>query len=189
MIIAAPSADRYRGDPPELEDVDLVTDIRRLCVDRPLISNTWAEFGVAGGDSARALLPYLPTDGRFYLFDSFEGMPAPWIHKNYGKTDQWAAKGMPTFSDKRVVIKKGWFKDTLPLDDLLGFVHIDCDLGSSTETVLNNINVTTGTILLFDELWGYDGYEEHEYKALMNWGRPFKFIARGSNFRAAIELL
>jgi hypothetical protein len=178
--------DHYCGDPEELGDVPNKFDIREYCVKRQLISPVWAEFGVAGGDSARQFLQYLPEDGTFYLFDSFKGLPEPWWE---GKKDSWASKGKPSFNDKRVVIKEGWFKDTLPLDDLLGFVHIDCDIYSSTKTVLDNINVDTGSIILFDELWGYERYRDHEFKALMEWDRPFRFVARNSRWRAAVEVL
>ena len=101
--------------------------------------------------------------------------------------------GVPVFSDKRVKVVKGLFEDTIT-DIPLGFVHIDCDIYESTRTVLSNINVTKGTIILFDELWGYgDGPNEgawrnHEWKALMEWGREWRFIG-AQKPRAAIEIL
>jgi hypothetical protein len=149
------------------------------------VSPVWAEFGVAMGISARYWLTALPEDGKLYLFDSFEGLPEAWRHLPAGhfKTE------VPTFNDSRAIIKRGWFEATLPLDDLLGFVHIDSDLYSSAKIVLENINVTKGTIILFDELFGYEGWEEDEYRALMEWDVPFKFIARDMMTRAAIEIL
>jgi len=42
---------------------------------------------------------------------------------------------------------------------------------------------------LFDELFGYDGWQGHEYKALMEWDVPWRFIARDEKFRAAVEVI
>lgn len=154
------------------------------------VSDVWAEFGVENGTSARYFLQHLPKNGKFFLFDSFRGLPEPWVRgtKTRPKGHRCAVE-VPQFDDPRVEIVPGWFCDTLPLDDLLGFVHIDCDLYSSTKEVLDNIRVASGTIILFDELFGYDGWEGHEYKALSEYDRPYKFIGRDDKYRAAIEIL
>ena len=154
---------------------------------RNKVSNVWAEFGVMSGGTARVWHRKLPEDGKLYLYDSFIGLPEQW---NDAKAGHFTCNGkVPAFNDPRIVIKKGWFKDTLPLDDLLGFVHIDCDLYSSTKDALAGINVAKGTVILFDEFWGIPGWEENEYKALMEWDRPFKFLARDKRCRAVIEVL
>ena len=150
------------------------------------VSNVWAEFGVENGISAKYFLGHLPPEGRFHLFDSFEGLPENWEDKPEGYRK---AIRIPRFNDWRVTLHPGWFKDMLPLDEILGFVHIDCDLYSSTKEVLEGIQVTQGTIILFDELFGYDGYEDHEYKALREYDHPYKFIGRDNKYRAAIEIL
>ena len=64
------------------------------------------------------------------------------------------------------------FADTLPKAQLgvLDFVHIDCDIYSSTKTVFEHIEVRDGTIILFDEYWGYEDYRNHERKAFMETG-------------------
>jgi hypothetical protein len=163
--------------------------LREFAVNHALknnVSNVWAEFGVENGTSARYFLKHLPDDGIFYLFDSFEGLPEAWQGKPKGHRK---SIGVPVFDDDRVKVVKGWFSDTLPLEDTLGFVHIDCDLYSSTKEVLEGINVTSGTVILFDELFGYDGYENHEYRALCEYDRPYRFIGRDDKYRAAIEVL
>jgi hypothetical protein len=167
--------------------------LREFAAQRALendVSSSWAEFGVENGTSARYFLEQLPEDGRLYLFDSFQGLPEDWVrgdlvrHKGCHR-----AEAIPQFNDPRVTIFPGWFADMLPLDPVLGFVHIDCDLYSSTKEVLEGINVTKGTVILFDELFGYDGYEAHEYKALREYDRPYKVIGRDDKYRAAIEIL
>ena len=47
---------------------------------------------------------------------------------------------------------------------LASFIHIDCDLYSSTKTVLTLLApaIRTGTVLVFDEWCGYEGWEQHE---------------------------
>jgi hypothetical protein len=44
---------------------------------------------------------------------------------------------------------------------------MDCDLYSSTSAVLENLadRLQVGTIILFDEYFGYHRWQEHEYKA------------------------
>ena len=67
---------------------------------------------------------------------------------------------------------KGWFNETLPpfLDHhkQLLRLHIDCDLFSSSSYVLNTIapRLQNETVILFDELINYPGFEKHEMLAL-----------------------
>jgi predicted O-methyltransferase YrrM len=70
----------------------------------------------------------------------------------------------------------GLFEDTLPTwlaqhPDPITFVHIDCDLYSSTKTVLTHIGprVQAGTIIVFDEYMnGLNFYDwpDGEHRAL-----------------------
>jgi hypothetical protein len=199
--------DHYNGDPSEIGNVPLFADFvlphyDRVCHvlglpgslwDKAVItalsnnvSSFWAEFGVFKGMSARYFLSRLPKDGRMYLFDSFEGLPEEWGSHPVG---YFFVDKIPQFNDDRAIIKKGWFEDTLPLDEPLGLVNIDCDLYSSAKTVLGGINVVPGSVILFDELWGYDGWRDDEYRALMEWNREYRFLGRDGNSRVAIEVL
>lgn len=72
---------------------------------------------------------------------------------------------------------KGLFQDTLPgflrdhAEPIL-FVHIDCDLYSSTAFVLEHVGprLIPDSILVFDELFDYlDITTEHEAKAFCEW--------------------
>jgi predicted O-methyltransferase YrrM len=158
-------------------------------------TSRWAEFGVGDGTSARHFLDCLPADGRLHLFDSWEGLPEHW-YANKG-VGYFGGIEPPKFADKRVRMHKGWFDEILPLKSKrpFGLVHIDCDIYSSTKTVLERVRVTKGTIILFDELFGYGAgpnegaWKEHEYKALMEWDRDFNFVARDRSMRAVIEVL
>ena len=67
---------------------------------------------------------------------------------------------------------KGLFDATLPgfLEEHQGpiaFLHIDCDIYSSTDTVLRATEnrLVEGSIIAFDEFFNYHGWRLHEYKA------------------------
>ena len=152
------------------------------------LGSSWAEFGVERGLSAYFWTHYLADDGQLYLFDSWEGLPEQWVKRRDvdDETGVTTLGGMPVgafaghppefHDDKdRVHLVKGWFEDTLPKADMgeLGFLHIDCDLYSAAKTVLQRCNeqIVPGTIILFDELWGYQCWREGEYQALMEWDR------------------
>lgn len=47
------------------------------------------------------------------------------------------------------------------------FLHVDCDLYSSTKTIFDTIGPNVkDTVVEFDELLEYDGFKDHELKAL-----------------------
>lgn len=124
------------------------------------------EFGVGSGQSTRIINSYMPVIG----FDSFKGLPEDW-REGYPK-GMFAQDGPPDIPEAEFII--GLFEDTLPIyiagprNRRFGLVHIDCDLYSSTATVLENLwphHLQPGTIVVFDEWHGYEGCEDHEQKA------------------------
>lgn len=131
------------------------------------------EFGVASGTTLGIIAdaPHLnPVIG----FDSFEGLPEDW--RPGWEKGKFARKRPPRIPGADLVI--GRFEDTLPplCANLLGapgwlldlsLVHVDCDLYSSTVTVLDNIGpyLNEGTLVIFDEFHTYPGAEQHESKA------------------------
>ena len=150
-------------------------------------TNTWAEFGVGTGTTARHIAKFLDEYGTFYLFDSWEGLPEEW---RLGETliepvGQWQANRLVT-NDPRMRIVDGLFEAVLPVKfpEQLGLIHIDCDLYSSTKTVLLGCNkyIGEGTVLIFDEYYGYENYAEHERKACQEWleatGKTIEWIGR-----------
>lgn len=130
-----------------------------------------AEFGVFSGTSLRIIkssVPHAIVCG----FDSFRGLPEDW-RAEYPKGAFSSNNAIPPIDDG-VVIWKGMFDETLPqFKALLGkkkidLIHIDCDLYTSTKTVFDTLheNIRDGTVLVFDELLNYPGYENHELRAL-----------------------
>jgi hypothetical protein len=49
----------------------------------------------------------------------------------------------------------------------LSLLHIDCDLYSSTKTILRHVgpHIKPDVVVVFDEYHGYPGWENHEFKA------------------------
>jgi hypothetical protein len=119
------------------------------------------EFGVASGGTLQMIAQRMPV----YGFDSFEGLPEDW---RPGFPAGMFAGPVPDVPGAQLVV--GLFEDTLPQwtpPGRIGLVHIDCDLYSSTVTVLDAIGyfLREGTIVVFDEWHGYPGCEDHEQKA------------------------
>lgn len=149
----------------------------------PEDDDLWLEFGTYDGRSINKIA--LETKKTIYGFDSFEGLPEPWV----GRTDEagrfhWPAGvfdlggANPDFRlDKFFVFEnvkliKGWFKDTLPQflteqNKLISFLHVDSDIYSSAKDIFTHCGpyIKNGCIIVFDELLGYPNFEEHEWKA------------------------
>jgi len=175
-------------EPEELRNCEWVEcrhELRRRA-GRMATGNTWAEFGTAGGGTARTLLSVLRKDGILYLHDTWEGLPAPWDKGNQIKPTGAFRCSQPTDLDSRAVIRRGLFADTLPYDfGPLGLIHIDCDLYESARDVLFgcDASLVAGTVILFDELSniGYPNWRNGEYRALCEWreatGKRVRWVA------------
>lgn len=129
----------------------------------------WAlEFGVGGGGTLATIADRMPVIG----FDSFEGLPEDWRpDEGFGK-GRFAQAKIPQIEGATIVV--GLFEDTLPAFDWpeqVGLFHIDCDLYSSTRTVLEHAGhlIGPGSLIVFDEFFGYPGHEDHEMKAWQEW--------------------
>jgi len=132
------------------------------------------EFGVGEGHSLRCIARCMPAVG----FDSFEGLPEDWrpgFEKGMFAADIAAVRrGLPP----GVVVIPGLFEETLPVFSWWGMrdillIHIDCDLYSSTATVLEHLpwedmmrpRGKHKPVIIFDEWWNYPEAEMHEQRA------------------------
>lgn len=127
------------------------------------------EFGVATGKTLATIAAERP--GQTYGFDSFQGLPEDW---RPGFEAGRFACTPPNIPGAQLIV--GWYDETVPAwfdqrdTSTIGFVHIDCDLYSSTRTVLAHMpRLEPGTVLLFDELVGYPGWRHGEHRALLHW--------------------
>ena len=144
----------------------------------------YLEFGTCHGGS---MLEYYSLykenniqNNTFYGFDSFKGLPVEnndpltvWKEGEFS-TGGHINPGLLNKSD--MIIMDGWFCDTLNdntakmfYDKKAGLIHIDCDIYSSTKTVLDLLStrIKKGTVIIFDEYIGNLYWEEDEHKAFM----------------------
>jgi len=129
----------------------------------------WLEFGVCFGRSINILAKY--RKGLIHGFDSFQGLPEDW--KPGEPKGSYSTGGRLPNVAENVQLHVGWFEQSLPLfleehKGPVSLVHIDCDLYSSTVTVLSQLadRLVSGSILIFDDFLGFESFEQHEFKAL-----------------------
>ena len=127
------------------------------------------ECGVFHGRSLNLLARW--TNRQCHGFDSFQGLPEAWsLQEPAGAYSTNGAK--PTLLSDNITLHEGWFEDSLPefsnsLQKPIALLHIDCDLYSSTKTVLTHLlpHLQPGSLIVFDDYAGYPEWREHEYKA------------------------
>ncbi len=171
------------------------------CIERIGAGDTALEFGVWQGTSINYMANARP-DSAFHGFDSFDGLPEDWIRNNPKGTFRVADRAKLKFAPN-VTVHDGMFDDTIPRFvrttqlDRLAFIHVDCDLGRSCDTVLSNlaeaINATK-PLILFDEFYNYLGFEDHEFLSFLNFinstGTEFKVVGRNINhWQAMVQIL
>lgn len=152
--------------------------IKRLALESVTIEGAHLEMGVFKGDSLNYFAD-LKKQQLFHGFDSFEGLPEAWSSGHTGTADStyfdagFFSTDMPK-TRENVRLHKGWFKQTVPAwkeesSEKVAFLHIDCDIYSSTAYVLEALTdrIVPGTIIVFDELLGYYEWRNGEYKAFM----------------------
>jgi tetratricopeptide (TPR) repeat protein len=155
------------------------------------------EFGVYTGRSIGVIAE--ATKGKVHGFDSFRGLPEDWIEgESAGSYD---SQGQLPEVPKTVKLHVGLFDETLPPflqahSEPARFVHLDCDLYSSTRSVLETLDprLVSGTVLVFDEYFAYSEWRDHEFKAFQEYversGKAYEYLAFGVFTRqAAIRLL
>lgn len=155
------------------------------------------EFGVADGGSIAEIASVYK--GTVHGFDSFEGLPEDWSgHTEAAGT--FDRGGTLPKVPKNVELHKGWFSDTIPVwkqahPDPVGFLHMDCDIYSSTRDVLALMKdrLRPGTIIKFDEYFNYPNWQKHEFRAWAEFvaehGVEYRYIAfTALHGRVAVEI-
>ena len=155
-------------------------ELMGYAIDQTKVPGYYMEFGVFKGGTMRFMAKRKPTVA-FHGFDSFEGLPEDWFGMPLTKNSFSLKGGMPKVPSN-VTLHKGWFNETLPVwhaqyKDKVAFMHIDCDLYSSTVDILENVadRVQVGTVVLFDEYFNYPNWENHEYKAWQEFMKKYHF--------------
>lgn len=158
------------------------------------VEGLFLEFGVHSGRSINYFADRY--SGPIYGFDSFVGLKQDWpgTHLSKGAFD---LGGNPPEVKKNVVLIKGWFEETLQLffsqtRGNIAFIHIDSDTYESAKFILDQSRnrFLKGTLILFDDFFGYPGFENGEFKAWADFATESEFKYIGfSNQQALIEYL
>jgi len=140
---------------------------------------TWLEFGVGSGKTTIPIVQLMKHFGvtqKLHGFDSFEGIPEKWNNLDVHAFSMFGEPPEFLVKHDQIVLYKGWFNETLrnlreinPHRMRVAFVHIDVDLYSSCRDILETLkcNLGPGTVLLFDELFNYPGWEyDGEFRCL-----------------------
>lgn len=144
-------------------------------------NSLWLEFGVYSGNTINYISKF--TSNNIYGFDSFDGLPENWIDDNNNiilNKGAFNKNGILPEVNKNVILIKGLFQSTLEnflnshKDKKISFVHIDCDLYSSTKYVLETIYpyLDNECIFVFDELVNVPN-DTNELRALLEFINKF----------------
>ncbi len=132
-----------------------------------------AEFGVYRGTSLTQIARHF-DDRTVHGFDSFIGLPEAWSGTSKGEGAFDIGGQPPDLPVSNVEFHVGFFDKTVPVfaaehEGPFAFVHLDADLYSSTMTVIDTLFdwFVPGTVIVFDEYFGYHGWERHEHLAFM----------------------
>lgn len=147
------------------------------------LDGLFLEFGVYSGNTINHISKEKPYC-KIYGFDSFEGLPESW--RSGFEKGKFTKENLPEVNSN-VTLIKGWFDQTLPSfvnehSEQIAFLHVDCDLYSSTKTVFNTLNnrIKSGTVIVFDEYFNYPNWQNHEYKAFQEFikdsGLEYEYI-------------
>jgi len=156
----------------------------------------YLEFGVWKGRTINYLSRFVKE---IYGFDSFKGLREDWVgveNKPKGKFD--LGEKIPSLN-KNVLPVKGWIQDTLEIflqekKPEIKFIHIDVDTYETTKFILEKTKpyMAKNTIILFDELYNFPGWDVGEYKALTEVFSEdqYKFLAFSmKGQQAAVEIM
>lgn len=155
-----------------------IKDLQKKSMQSTTIEGLHLEFGVYHGESIKYLSSL--SKNTFYGFDSFEGLPENW--GDWMKKGSFRTNGKPNIESEKIKLIVGLFENTIDSfmenhTENISFIHIDCDLYSSTKTIFDKMRsrFVSGTVILFDEIFNYPIYAEHEIKAFAEFLEETKF--------------
>lgn len=155
------------------------------------------EFGVFSGATINLIAEVIDNQ-TIYGFDSFEGLPEAW-RTNYDRKKFDRHGNLPTVREN-VQLVQGYFDESLPRflaehQEPCAFIHIDCDLYSSTKTIFDILNgrIVPGTVIIFDEYFNYPGWREGEFRAFKEFVESnqikFDYIGYTNHEQVAVRII
>ena len=160
-------------------DYDLYHWVTTTQLDPKLLSQgVILEFGTATGRTLNQFAHWLPNH-EIVGFDSWQGLPQafndlpaghfaqplPDVKTNCRLVQGWFGARPP--QDQSTVDEFTAAKFAQDLKSPIALLHLDADLYSSTQTVLNAFaqHIVPGTVILFNEYWNHATWRKHEYRA------------------------
>jgi methyltransferase family protein len=182
---------------PDALAFDTPRELMHHALERVTVDGIFAEFGVNNGGT----ISYIAKQNPGYTihgFDSFEGLPEDW-YGNAMAAGFFNRKGQLPKVPANVVLHPGWFDATASKfaaehEGPLAFLHVDCDLYSSTVTIFEALGdrIVPGTVIMFDEYFNYPNWKAHEHKAFTEFqdlsGKKFRYIGYSIQQVAVIAL-
>jgi Flp pilus assembly protein TadD len=164
-------------------------------LDQARLDGLVLELGVRYGISTRWIAEHVK--GAVHGFDSFAGLPEAWHVLPSGA---YSTNGETPELPANVALHVGLFDATLPpfLFAHAGpvrFMNVDCDLYSSTKTVLDHVGdrIVPGTVVVFDEYVANDAWQKDEFKAFQEAvaarGWRYEYLAFGMETGQAVVRL
>jgi O-methyltransferase len=144
------------------------------------VSGCIVECGVWRGGMSAGICSVLGPDRRYFLFDSFEGLPpardidgqaakayqsnvnAPGYYDNCSAGPEFATRAMKQVGAKHFELVPGFFEKTLPqfiIPEKIALLRLDGDWYESTMTCLTNLfgQVVENGIIVIDDYYTWDG--------------------------------
>lgn len=174
-------------------------DLLRYASDQVTLQGAYIELGVTTGKTINFIAALNPGKTIFGI-DSFLGSPEDYVKE--GHLYKKGTFGVKDMSLKPAVLSnvkliQGDFTEALPylVTKMLGekgqvaFLHVDCDLYSSTHTALEILGpfIKPGTIIVFDDFYGYPEYKEFEFLALNEFLEKWEYAADYFAFNSMFE--
>lgn len=168
------------------------------CVDD--VSLDYFEFGVFNGTTINYIASIKPYN-TIYGFDSFWGLPEDW--NSILKKGAFNMRGHLPPVQQNVKLISGWydgpqgtvqpfFQNYL---SRVGFVHIDCDIYSSTKVILHHMHnfLQKNVVIQFDELINCDNSHNHELKAWVEYVNEYdityQYLYRSTECQVSLRIL
>ena len=152
------------------------------------------ECGTWRGGMIAGIADVLGPERRYFLYDSYEGLPpagkddgegavywqsnttSPTYYDNCTASEDEARTAMSRSAARDYQIVKGWFEQTLPVagpTEPIALLRMDADWYESTVSILDNLasRVVPGGMIIVDDYYVWEGCTKavNEYAARNNW--------------------
>ncbi len=166
----------------------------RVALRADRIAGSIVECGTWRGGMIAGIADVLGPERRYYLFDSFEGLPpageadgeaalafqrnttSPTYFDNCTASVDEARTAMSHSAARDYRITKGWFEKTLPAQkpqEPIALLRMDADWYESTKCILENLasHVVPGGVILVDDYYAWEGCTQavNEFAATKKW--------------------